>query len=87
MANLGVNYRDAGRPVDGARLMEEALQRARGRPEVMTVLRGLAPELASAYENCGQLGRAEAVYREELATARSRSARTTHARSRQCADW
>jgi eukaryotic-like serine/threonine-protein kinase len=75
-ANLGVNYRDAGRAADGARLMEEALRRASGRPELMVTLRWLKSSLAAAYEACGQFARAEPLYRQELATARDWSGAT-----------
>jgi tetratricopeptide (TPR) repeat protein len=68
--NLGVNYRDSGRPSEGAHLMEEALRRARGRPEAMAVLGELPTALAMAYDACGQLTRSEPLYREQVATGR-----------------
>jgi tetratricopeptide (TPR) repeat protein len=69
-ANLGVNLRDAGRVADGLRLMEEALRRARGRPELMAALPGIARQVAAAYDARGQFNRSELLYRDELAGAR-----------------
>jgi tetratricopeptide (TPR) repeat protein len=70
LTNLGVNCCDAGRPAEGARLMQEALDRARGRPDAETLLAGLLPRLAAAYEANGEPGRAEPLYRAALERAR-----------------
>src|SRR5262249_10330908 len=67
---LGVNYRDAGRPAEGARLMEEALRRARGRPDVVARLAWFVPQLAVAYDAACRFARSEPLYRDELERAR-----------------
>jgi tetratricopeptide (TPR) repeat protein len=57
-ANLGVNYLEAGRPAEGARLLEDARRRARGRPAVLERLAVFVPELGAAYLATGRLGEA-----------------------------
>jgi eukaryotic-like serine/threonine-protein kinase len=69
--NLGVCYRDVGRPADGARLMEEALRRAQGRPDAMEVVKKVPSDLARAYLAAGEYAKAEPLFREELAEART----------------
>jgi tetratricopeptide (TPR) repeat protein len=69
-ANLGVSYRDAGRPEQGARLLEEALRRARGRPDIEEALATFLPELAAAYQALGQWAQAEPLLRDVLARRR-----------------
>jgi tetratricopeptide (TPR) repeat protein len=69
-ANLGVNYRDAGRPEEGARLMEEALRRVRGRPDAQAATAWIPPELAAAYQVLGRWDRAEPLLRDLLTQRR-----------------
>jgi tetratricopeptide (TPR) repeat protein len=70
LANLGVNYRDAGHPAEGARLLEEALRRARGRPDALAKLAWVPSDLAMAYDATGLFAKAEPLYRDGLEGAR-----------------
>src|SRR5262249_9376209 len=70
-ANLGVNYCDAGRLEEGARLLEEALERARGRPGVWDALGLVRTRLDAAYDASGRFPRAEPLLPDTLDRARS----------------
>jgi tetratricopeptide (TPR) repeat protein len=65
-ANLGVNYRDAGRPEEAIRLMEDVLRRARGRVDAMAATAWVSRELASAYGDIGRWRKAEPLLRDLL---------------------
>ena len=69
-ANLGVNYRDAGRPTEGAHLIEEALERARRHPTTLANLEWAPKELAEAHDAAGQFASSEPLYRDFLEKAR-----------------
>src|SRR5262249_39359337 len=68
---LGVNYRDAGRPAEGARRIEDALRRARGRPDAVAGLAWAASALALTYESLGRWADAEPLRRAALARRRT----------------
>jgi hypothetical protein len=71
LANLGVNYCDAGRPEEGVRRLEECLARARSLPGgVPASLAGVPPQLADAYDRGKQYAKAESLYREIPGKAR-----------------
>jgi tetratricopeptide (TPR) repeat protein len=70
-ANLGINYRDAGRPAEGAQVIENALRRARRRPDTLVKVEWVRPILAAAYDDCGQLAKAELICRDLLERARN----------------
>jgi tetratricopeptide (TPR) repeat protein len=73
MANLGVNYRDAGRLVEGTALLEQAWAMARKRPgPLATGLDFIPTALAETYDQAGQFASSEPLYREALETARKR---------------
>ena len=67
LANLGINYRDAGQMEECFRCFDEALSLARKRPGPPTAdwvqLQG---EMASVFDRAEKLDKAEAVYRELL---------------------
>jgi tetratricopeptide (TPR) repeat protein len=70
-ANLGVNYRDAGRLQEGIALLEEALDRARKRPPpFLARFRRFPVMLARAYDQAGLFAKAEPLYRQALADAK-----------------
>ena len=69
-ANLGANYRDAGRLTEGLRLLEGALAAARQRPGPLpAILAWIGPELAATYQQAGQFEKAESLLSESLAQA------------------
>jgi tetratricopeptide (TPR) repeat protein len=74
LANLGINYRDAGRFKDAMRVLEQAVQR--GRKEAGQLPDRLAqlvlPTLADAYDRDGHFAKAEPLYRECLERTRKR---------------
>jgi tetratricopeptide (TPR) repeat protein len=71
LANLGVNYRDAGRLEEGIERMEEALKRARKQfGRVPAALAWVQVQLFDAYVRAGQFAKAEPIYRESLEQAR-----------------
>jgi serine/threonine protein kinase/tetratricopeptide (TPR) repeat protein len=73
MANLGVDYLKLGQPKVAAPLLEEVHVWAQKQPaDVQDRFAWLADALADAYEQAGQLARAEPFHRENLALARKR---------------
>jgi tetratricopeptide (TPR) repeat protein len=73
LANLGINYRDAGRLDDGIRLMEEALVRAQARYGSIPPSLDLAvPQVAAAYDRAKRFDKAETLSRTALERARTR---------------
>jgi serine/threonine protein kinase/tetratricopeptide (TPR) repeat protein len=70
-ANLGAVYRDTGRPEEGARRMEAAIQRARGRPAVLESMDPVVPDLAETYEVIGRWNQAELLMCDLLARQRN----------------
>ena len=73
MANLGVNYRDAGRLPEGTALLEQAWAKARKQPgPLVDDLAWIPRALGEAYDQAGQFAKAEPLYREALEAARKR---------------
>jgi tetratricopeptide (TPR) repeat protein len=73
MFDLGVNYRDAGRVLEGVDLLEQCRDKARKQPDPLAGdLAWIPIELGVAYEKAGQLTKAESLYRETLETVRQR---------------
>ena len=73
MANLGVNYRDAGRLPEATALLEQAWAMARKQPgPPADPLASIPATLGEAYDQAGQFAKAEPLYREALETARQR---------------
>jgi tetratricopeptide (TPR) repeat protein len=70
LANLGSNKLSAGLPAAGARLLQEALRRARGRPDALAFLKWVPDTLAVAYYTAGQFDRSEPLLRDQLERAR-----------------
>ena len=66
VANLGVNYKDAGRLKEAIPLLEEAHQAAKRFP----TLRGFATPLIDAYVKAGENAKLADLLREQLAEAR-----------------
>ena len=66
-ANLGVNYKDAGRLVEALPLVEEAFRAAKKFPR----LRFVGPVLLDGYVRAGKTEQADALAKELLADARS----------------
>src|SRR5262249_55202551 len=65
MANLGVNYRDAGRSPEGIALLEQAWALARKRPGPLPKgLEWIRSALAETYDEAGQFANSEPLYRE-----------------------
>jgi hypothetical protein len=73
MANLGVNYRDAGRWPEGTALLEQAWEIARKGPGPVPVRHAWIPiQLAETYDQAGQFAKSERLLREALEEARKR---------------
>jgi tetratricopeptide (TPR) repeat protein len=72
MANLGVNYRHAGRLPEGTALLEQAWAMARKRSGPLAIDDFISTALAETYDQAGQFSKAEPLYREALETARKR---------------
>ena len=72
MADLGVNYRDAGRFQEGTALLEQAWTRPRNNLVCRSSSRLDTAQLADTYEQAGQFAKAEPLYREALETVRQR---------------
>jgi serine/threonine protein kinase/tetratricopeptide (TPR) repeat protein len=72
MANLGVNLEAMGRTTEGVQLMEEALSRARGKPDAEAATAWVARELARVYEHLGRLDEVEPLLGESLQRQRLR---------------
>ena len=66
MANLGVNYKDAGRLKEAIPLLEEAHQAAKRFP----TLRWVADQLIDAYAKAGENAKLADLLQEQLAEAR-----------------
>ena len=72
VANLGVNYMDAGRLKEAIPLLEEAHQAAKRFP----TLRWVANPLIDAYVKAGENAKLADLLQEQLAEARKRCPRT-----------
>jgi tetratricopeptide (TPR) repeat protein len=73
MANLGVNYRDAGRVLKATDLLEQAWAKARKETDrLVDALAWIPGDLAETYERAGQFAKAESFYRELLDMVRQR---------------
>ena len=66
-ANLGVNYKDAGRLAEALPLLEEASRAARKYPS----LRFIRGQLVDAYTKCGRNEEAAALAKEMLTEKRA----------------
>jgi tetratricopeptide (TPR) repeat protein len=71
MANLAVNYRDAGRLADAVKLFDETLQRIDQRPPgpLPAQLAWIPAKAAATYDATGQFAKAEPLYRGVLEQA------------------
>jgi hypothetical protein len=70
MAILGVNYRDAGRLPEAAKLLGKALDKARERPGGLPAQLAWVPAaLAATHDAGGQFAKAEPLYRSFLEQA------------------
>jgi serine/threonine protein kinase/tetratricopeptide (TPR) repeat protein len=65
-ANLGVNYCEAGQTADGAEMLQQALQGARGRPDEQHLTATFAKTLIPAYESLNRWADAESLWPGEL---------------------
>ena len=73
MANLGANYRDAGRLPEATDLLKQAWGMAQKRPGPLTDILAEIPEnLAGTYDKAGQFAKSEPLFRESLEKARKR---------------
>jgi eukaryotic-like serine/threonine-protein kinase len=72
MANLGVNYRDAGLLKEGISLLEEVYDRAQKNKPLPDSLIWVGSDLALAYDQGAQPAKAEPLFRESLNFARSK---------------
>jgi serine/threonine protein kinase len=73
LANLGVNYRDAGRLPQGTALLERAWELAQKRPGPPAIaLAWIRIALADAYDRAARFANSERLYGEELEDARKR---------------
>lgn len=73
MANLGVNYRDAGRLKEAILLLEETLERARKRPDGFPAsLVWVQGAMAQTYDQAGEFAKSETFWRQEVEKTRKR---------------
>ena len=71
MANLAVNYRDAGRLNEATTLLEQTCKLARKQSGTPAVSLAWIPKaLAATYDRAGQFAKSEPLYREALEKAR-----------------
>jgi hypothetical protein len=66
VANLGVNYKDAGRLKEAVALLEEAHRAVKKHPKLAWV----TPQLIDAYQKAGENGKVATLLLEQLPAAR-----------------